>query len=125
MSGPIGFVKLCLTLFYTVHTGPAILGWFKNTQPTQILLYWAQYAEHRLHGEVAGMIGLDCNHNYQLIGLNCNCIVIKYGALSISHTLLAVINFYFNQDNHKQTMHDVQFNINNTSCINCINLFLC
>ena len=41
----------------------------------------------------------------------------KYGALSILHTLLALISFCFNQDNHdKQTMHDVKFNINKTSC---------
>ena len=41
----------------------------------------------------------------------------KYGALSILHTLLALINFCFNQDNHKQTaMHNVKLNINNTSC---------
>ena len=40
-----------------LHTDRAILGWFKNINPTQILLYWAQKAEH-LHGEVAGMIGL-------------------------------------------------------------------
>ena len=40
----------------------------------------------------------------------------KYGALSILHTLLALINFCFNQDNHKQTMHDVKLNINKTSC---------
>ena len=65
---------------------------------------------------MSGMIGLDFNHNYQLIGPNCNCIVMKYGALSILHTHLAVINFCFNQDNHKQTMHDVKFNINNTNC---------
>ena len=114
MSGPIGFVKLCLTLFYTL----GLLYWvgLGNIQPTQILLYWVQQAEHRLHREVAGMIGLDCNHNYQLIGLNCNCIVMKYGALKILHTLLALSNFCFNQDNHKQTMHDVKFNINKTSC---------
>ena len=49
----------------------------------------------------------------------------KYGALSILYTLLALINFCFNQDNHKQTMHDVKFNINKTSVINCINLSLC
>ena len=40
----------------------------------------------------------------------------KYEVLSILHTLLAVINFCFNQDSHKQTMHDVKFNVNNTSC---------
>ena len=40
----------------------------------------------------------------------------KYGALSILHTLLALIIVCFNQDNHKQTMHDVKFNINKTSC---------
>ena len=114
MSGPIGFVKLCLTLFYTL----GLLYWvgLGNIQPTQILLYWVKQAEHRLHREVAGMIGLDWNHNYQLIGLNCNCIVMKYGTLSILHTLLALINFCFNQDNHKQKMHDVKFNINQTSC---------
>ena len=63
MSGPIGFVKLCLTLFYTL----GLLYWvgLGNIQPTQILLYWVKQAEHRLHREVAGMIGLDCNHNYQ------------------------------------------------------------
>ena len=38
----------------------------------------------------------------------------KYGTLSISHTHL--INFCLNKDNHKQTMHDVKFNINNTGC---------
>ena len=48
----------------------------------------------------------------------------KYGALSILHTLLAQINFCFNQDNHKQTMHDVKFNIK-LVVINCINLSLC
>ena len=55
--------KLCLTLFYTL----GLLYWvgLGNIQPTQILLYWVQQAEHRLHREVAGMIGLDCNHNYQ------------------------------------------------------------
>ena len=54
MSGPIGFVKLCLTLFYTL----GLLYWvgLGNIQPTQILLYWVQQAEHRLHREVAGMI---------------------------------------------------------------------
>ena len=52
-----------LTLFYTL----GLLYWvgLGNIQPTQILLYWVQQAEHRLHREVAGMIGLDCNHNYQ------------------------------------------------------------
>ena len=40
----------------------------------------------------------------------------KYGALSILHTLLALINFCFNEDNHKQTMHDVKLYINKTSC---------
>ena len=40
----------------------------------------------------------------------------KYGALSILHTVLAVIILCFNQDNHKQIMLDVKFNINNTSC---------
>ena len=39
----------------------------------------------------------------------------NYGALSILHTLLAVIKFCFNQDYHKQTIHDVKFNINKTS----------
>ena len=40
----------------------------------------------------------------------------KYVALSILHTLLALINFCFNQDNHKQIMHDAKFNTNKTSC---------
>ena len=68
MSGPIGFVKLCLTLFDTL----GLLYWvgLGNIQPTQILLYWVQQAEHRLHREVAGMIGLDCNHNYQWVPLS-------------------------------------------------------
>ena len=35
---------------------------------------------------------------------------------TILHTLLAVIKFCFCLDNYKQTMHDVKFNINNTSC---------
>ena len=40
----------------------------------------------------------------------------KYRALPILHTHLAVINFCFNQDIHKQTMHDVKLNINNNNC---------
>ena len=49
-----------------------------------------------------------------------------YGALSTLHILLVVFNFCFNKDNHKQTIHDVKFNINNTNSaivINCINFF--
>ena len=40
MSGLIGYVKLCLTLFYTL----GLLYWvgLGNINPTQILLYWAQ-----------------------------------------------------------------------------------
>ena len=51
----------------------------------------------------------------------------KHGALSILHTLLALINFCFNQqDNHKQTMHDM-YNLISIKLvvINCINLSLC
>ena len=40
----------------------------------------------------------------------------KYGALSILHTLLALINFCFNQEPAVKTMQDVKFNINKTSC---------
>ena len=40
----------------------------------------------------------------------------KYGASSILHILLAAINFCSSQDNHKQTIHNVKCNINNTNC---------
>ena len=47
------------------------------------------------------------------------------GSLNITHTLV-VFKFCFNKDNHKQTIHNVKFNINNTNSvivINCINFF--
>ena len=40
----------------------------------------------------------------------------KYRALSILHIPLDVINYCFKQENHKQTIQDVKFNINNTNC---------
>ena len=52
----------------------------------------------------------------------------QYGALSTLHILQLYLIFALNKDNHKQTIHDVQFNINNTNSvivINCINFFLC
>ena len=47
----------------------------------------------------------------------------KYGALSTLHILLVVFNFCFNKDNHKQTIHDVKFNVNNTNSVIVINFF--
>ena len=108
--GLLNYVQPCFT-HWACYIG---LDWVISNLPK---FYSAGYSRlNTLHREVASMIGLDCNRNYQLIGLNCNCIVMKYGALSILHTLLALTNFCFNQDNHKQTMHDVKFNINKTSC---------
>ena len=49
------------------------------------------------------------------------------GSLNITHmVLLAVIILPQRRDNHKQTIHDVKLNINNTTVINYINMnFFC
>ena len=47
----------------------------------------------------------------------------QYGALPTLHILLVVFNFCFNKDNHRQTIHNVKFNINNTNSVIVNNLF--
>ena len=61
---------------------------------------------------------------YGALSILHRALSILHGALSILHAHLAVIIFCFNQDNHKQTMQDVKFNINNTNCLDWLALHL-